>query len=176
MSKSTELNKELKGIEAELAKINDTKKALGNKAAGILKDLINKTDLIEAVRWTQYTPYFMDGEECVFGVHDIEFKFSDKLHDTSPLNKGTKKDDDDEDYDDDGFIYSWGDQLDKFLDSKREVVNYKEIDALEGLVKDIQHAHSVLSSLGSDLKDMLGDHVRVTVTRSGIETEEYEHE
>lgn len=25
---------------------------------------------VEAVRWTQYTPYFNDGDACTFGVHD----------------------------------------------------------------------------------------------------------
>lgn len=30
---------------------------------------------VESVRWTQYTPYFNDGEACVFGLHSREIKF-----------------------------------------------------------------------------------------------------
>lgn len=163
--------KELKNIETELESLNKAKKELGNKVTGMLKNLINKTDLIEAVRWTQYTPYFNDGEACLFSVNDIQFKFSDKLHDNGHLNKSKN-----DDFDDDGFTDQYDFDTKAFFDSKREVVNYKDIDALESLTDDIAYAHSVLSGLGDDLKEILGDHVQVTVTRKGIETEEYSHD
>lgn len=32
-------------------------------------ELFNKSKCIESVSWTQYTPYFNDGEECVFSAN-----------------------------------------------------------------------------------------------------------
>lgn len=29
---------------------------------------------VQAIRWTQYTPYFNDGDACTFGVHDFCYK------------------------------------------------------------------------------------------------------
>jgi hypothetical protein len=29
---------------------------------------------VKAMRWNQYTPYFNDGDECVFGVNDLMVK------------------------------------------------------------------------------------------------------
>jgi hypothetical protein len=31
---------------------------------------------VESVRWTQYTPYFNDGEPCVFGANDCYVKLA----------------------------------------------------------------------------------------------------
>jgi hypothetical protein len=30
---------------------------------------------VEALRWSQYTPYFMDGDTCEFGVNELRVKF-----------------------------------------------------------------------------------------------------
>jgi len=38
----------------------------------VTKEFFNETP-VQAVIWTQYTPYFNDGEECVFGVNDPIF-------------------------------------------------------------------------------------------------------
>jgi len=35
-----------------------------------------KHPILESVRWTQYTPYFNDGDVCEFGVYDIIVKIT----------------------------------------------------------------------------------------------------
>jgi hypothetical protein len=180
-STSTEIKKQLEGISGELDSLNKAKKELGDKTLRILKELINKSDLIDAVRWTQYTPYFNDGDTCEFGVNDIEFRFNEEIHNPSDkLNKSSKgkKDDDDEDEDDYGddenFVGTYS--LDSFLDERKDVLNFKDIDQARKLCADIEYVHSTLTQMGDALKDMFGDHVQITVTRKGVETEEYEHE
>ena len=32
---------------------------------------------VEAIRWTQYTPYFNDGDACVFSVNDFTYRTTD---------------------------------------------------------------------------------------------------
>lgn len=36
----------------------------------VFKDFFAKFPMVTAIRWTQYTPYFNDGEACVFSVHE----------------------------------------------------------------------------------------------------------
>lgn len=36
---------------------------------------------IKAIRWTQYTPYFNDGETCEFSRHDLEVRLTDTAED-----------------------------------------------------------------------------------------------
>ena len=40
-----------------------------------LKELFTTLPKIQAVRWTQYTPYFNDGDECVFGLASLFIKY-----------------------------------------------------------------------------------------------------
>ncbi len=44
---------------------------LGAKVVvAVLQPIFDANPTLEAVRWTQYTPYFNDGEPCVFGVNE----------------------------------------------------------------------------------------------------------
>lgn len=40
---------------------------------GAFVDFFRNNPEVKAVRWTQYTPYFNDGEACEFGVHAADF-------------------------------------------------------------------------------------------------------
>lgn len=40
-------------------------------------DKVLSIDGVEAVRWRQYTPYFNDGDPCVFGANDAYVKLAD---------------------------------------------------------------------------------------------------
>ena len=42
---------------------------------GYLTSILEKYNVI-AMRWTQYTPYFNDGDPCLFGVHDLRVQFA----------------------------------------------------------------------------------------------------
>jgi hypothetical protein len=65
-----------------------------------LATFFNDNPDVEALRWTQYTPYFNDGEPCVFGASDLTIK-----------RVGSAGDEGD---DEDGFEHaSWGDKKHK---------------------------------------------------------------
>jgi hypothetical protein len=63
----------LNKIKAELdifaAKKRELVEELRKQFPQLFVELFNKSKCIESVSWTQYTPYFNDGEECVFSVH-----------------------------------------------------------------------------------------------------------
>lgn len=102
---------------------------------------------IEAVRWEQYTPYFNDGDPCVFRVSgDVMVKMAGA-------------DEDSGDYED-GF--AWGYELADNNPARASVTAFEK-------VIDSGH-HNVL------LVEKFGDHAQVTATKDKFSVEFYEHD
>lgn len=43
-----------------------------NLVGDAFRELLEKHPVVQKIMWTQYTPYFNDGDECVFSVHEPE--------------------------------------------------------------------------------------------------------
>jgi hypothetical protein len=97
--------------------------------------------------WTQYTPYFNDGEPCEFSVYEGGFFFSEE-----DLNKVL--DGEEHLYDFDPYSLS----LDDVMKNKCSEITQK------------------LSSMGDILESVFGDGVQVIVTPTKIEVTEYDHD
>lgn len=135
---------ELKKLRDELnAKISSEGKAALAKA---FTDLFDANPTIRAVGWQQYTPYFNDGEECVFGVNDFVFA----TEDVDP-----KK----EPQEDNG---PWRSTYGRSGSSA-------EGEAVKGLYRKLNEVDGIL-------KAAFGDHVSVVATREGFHTFEYKHD
>lgn len=85
-----ELRKEHKFLQE---RINDLNNQMKEKSKVLMKEefavFFEKYDGVVAnLFWTQYSPYFNDGEACEFGVHDVWLTLQSDI--------------DNEDYDDDG--------------------------------------------------------------------------
>jgi hypothetical protein len=88
MAKSFEtLIQAKKQYDATLQK--DGEKAVKDR----LKEVFATRPEIKAIRWRQYTPYFNDGDECVFHLHGIEARLgdTDDFKDSYELKGETKK-------------------------------------------------------------------------------------
>ena len=63
----------LNKIKAELdifaAKKRELVEELRKQFPALFAEVFNKSKCIESIGWTQYTPYFNDGEECVFSAN-----------------------------------------------------------------------------------------------------------
>lgn len=144
-----------------------------------IADLL-KHDSFTAIRWTQYTPYFNDGDPCVFGVNAHGLKGPD---------------DDAGDYEDgfsgmSSYDYSYmSHEAKKFYGKpasrtyNRETLEYDYADdAIPGEHPEMVHqANKVLSMINSGafndaLLEMFGDHAVVTLRKDKIEVEFYEHD
>lgn len=115
----------------------------------LLAPLFEKYPGVKNVRWTQYTPYFNDGDACEFSSNA---GYADLNYD------GYEDQDEDED------------------ESEETVkVEAEPIAAPEEAEDEFQE---VLASIDDSFyKDLFGDHVEVTVLRDGtINVEEYEHD
>lgn len=110
-----------------------------------LKDFMETHPELVAISWTQYTPYFNDGDTCEFGVNDVYF-----TNDPEMLNEHV--------YD---WDYHWGAKDDKYSEST---------------LADLKELGKALCNADQELLALFGDHVRVIVTKDGIEVEEYIHD
>lgn len=134
-----------------------------------LKDFFDANPDVKTIRWTQYTPFFNDGEPCEFGVNDVHFSNADA-----------------------SLLSDWG-ELESDDDTLWSVINpswimksdsdyYKSEQALLSKAKiDIESIEALTDVIGSRefedvLLNMFGDHVRVTITRAGIDVEQYDHD
>lgn len=111
------------------------------------KKFFEKFPEVAAVRWEQYTPYFNDGDECVFGMNDFDIKLD---------MVGSLKED--SEYEDDGWIKSW--------DAKKGSVAANAINYLNEAFEDCEEI----------FKSTFGDGYEITATNDGFEVVEYDHD
>jgi hypothetical protein len=108
---------------------------------------------IKAIGWTQFTPYFNDGDTCTFSVGEIY----------GSMNENPPEDF----YDDD-------------LDGGWFTLNTYSVKNIEGLSPsektELVEFAKALSKAEDDLQAAFGDHVKVIIKQDGIDVEDYEHE
>lgn len=151
---------ELKQMNAELEEL---KKAHLEKSKGIFTSvaaqLFAKHPALQSFGWTQYTPYFNDGEECTFSAHTSD----PEINEVDSYSM---------DFDEE-FVTDYGAKKDgegKYPKKPNEWYNH----VLKAAVVDVKEFLDNIDQ--SVLRDMFGDHVQVKVTASGTEVEEYEHD
>lgn len=106
------------------------------------------------IRWTQYTPYFNDGDPCEFGINEPEFRFE----------RPAETDDDEDDYDREGFYDEWDLRY-----NESEYLKHPAYTHLKQLIGDWGHFEHLLY-------ETFGDHAEVTVTPEKVIKESYYHD
>lgn len=111
---------------------------------------------LKGFRWTQYTPYFNDGEACTFSAGSDD---PDLFH---PKDEANSYDDDDDA--EIGWVSDlwWSGKYKNLQSPLRKA--YKDVQSFLGEFDD------------DDFLEMFGDHVRVTVTPEGVDVSEYDHD
>lgn len=159
------LQDRLDKVDEIRADLNKAEKSATKEIMSILKSLMKSNPLLKGVRWTQYTPHFNDGDACEFGIHGPEFKFADSF----------LKDDEEEEFNDEG----WFDEYtvdDEFFKKRKDILNHEEINSLEETVANVDKVFEKLTSMETHLQNVFGDGFRITVTSTGVESEEFEHD
>ena len=120
------------------------------------------------IGWTQYTPYFNDGDPCVFSVHAFW---------ANPPEDATK---DDEDYRDTDYgLHSvfgyrdsrWDADTRKYVDLDYDGPDEARYDRLVALKDAIEGGH-----FENVLLAAFGDHAEVTVRKDRIDVDHYSHD
>lgn len=138
------------------------------------KDVFEQHPVLVGFNWRQYTPYFNDGDECIFEARTdypgVRFTDGDESEydewypgkDHYSYEKTGKK-----------KVYSWGgssDELAMVLNDKATPEEHQKLAAVTAV-------KSFLDNFDDDtLKAMFGDHQKITVTASGVEAEDYDHD
>jgi hypothetical protein len=138
----------------------------------ITKEFFDKNPGITGVVWTQYTPYFNDGDTCEFGVNEPTFT-------NAPVDEMSEVRWGEYEGETDGV---WAcENIHSVLESDRDY--YKEtadlIRAAGGV--DPESCRLMATAIGSSdmenvMKAMFGDHVKVIATREGFDVDDYDHD
>lgn len=163
----------------------------------MVKEFFAANPNVIGISWRQYTPYFNDGDECVFSVNDkVAVLKTDYCSDIE-----TYLDDDDryEDYGENLLYYNpyfhkiqadiqnekdelnqperWKGHHDYCRVKLQKYIEYLNYPDIESINKNVQEFMKLLDTISDDIyKKMFGDHVSVSLTANGIHIEEYDHE
>lgn len=141
--------------EARKKYIREGESALKNA----FKEFFSENPMAKAVMWTQYTPYWNDGEACTFSVNTFELKI-----DPSQVRSDINLKDNTEEYcHGDGCASG-------FFDHK------KGTPAEKKLVKEFEALEAACYRCDEVLLDVFGDHVLVVATAEGFKVEEWDHD
>ena len=79
----------IKGIEEIKAEYKKQRQILltkfQNELSSVLIDFFKAVPRITQISWSQYTPYFADGDPCEFSMNTIQFKIEDDNFDSYDL-------------------------------------------------------------------------------------------
>lgn len=143
----------------------------------LVTPFMEESNFIENISWTQYTPYFNDGDSCTFGVNtdylSVNGDYENKMY-RDVISFKIKNEEDLEI--DKKMCEEMGYRL-----SKRKIGDYgykKNIEYSAYEASILKNIKSVLAQIPDDFyEDLFGDHVQVTITKQGeITVEEYDHE
>lgn len=168
-STSTSAESEIKAALKELEIAQKAIKSNTEKTVGLLKNLIDETPEVLAIRWSQYTPGFNDGDPCEFSVNDLEVKFNPEH---LPVNTEKTYNDRDEEDEDDGFVAE--PYLKDFFEHQTDVITFEEVSRIEKKTELFYKIHQALAVASGALEAAFGNNTQITVTKDGIETEDYE--
>lgn len=145
-------------IVAKRAELDELLRKTGQEQiAPIFSEFFARHPQIKALRWSQYTPYFNDGDECVFHVYDLFYSVG--------ADEGG-------DYDD-GFHYPPSKAIKSSYNEEDpiwEVANYEQA------ISDMKEIANEILGNEEAMRAVFGDHVRVVVTADGFDVQDYEHD
>lgn len=181
----TTLIEEMKSAATELEKaVAAAREVMKEKVSPALCEFVKThSDVITSITWTQYTPYFNDGEACEFRVNDVYFKLNSEAF----PEEFREEIESSSDYEDGnmsawelktlflGYTQTWGEE--KYF-APKHTLSASLHERLSSFLVAFEDISRVIgsSALEDSLQSIFGDHVRVTVTAYGIETEDYDHD
>lgn len=157
----------LKDLKNKSSEINKIKKEIRDMSSGLFDDfreyIFTKYTELESFGWTQYTPYFNDGETCTFYANTNYLKINEEYVDESDWSSPV-------------LIKSYGkwNNEKRTYDDRVEEVNEKYnktmVDACDEII-------DFLGNFDDDFYlNKFGDHAEITVTKNGLDISDYDHD
>lgn len=136
----------------------------------IVKDFFKIVPKMKAIAWAQYSPYFNDGDECVFSVNDVSV-----LSFVPEYVSYDYDDEDEEDYDEEDETENSEEKEpriiigDYYSNSNEHMVTEKELKACKAVQEFISQNEDLMH-------DLYGNHVGVIITENGAKVSDYDHD
>lgn len=134
------------------------------------KEFFDKNPGVTAVTWTQYTPYFNDGDTCVFSVNEPYFTNANDEQMEDVTRWGEYEGEAEGVWSESDWIFS-GDS--DYCRERRKDLNLEGTDS-QSIVKFSRLIQS--GEMDTVIQAMFGDHVRVTATRDGFDVDDCDHD
>lgn len=129
------------------------------------KEFFVSNPTIKTIVWNQFTPYFNDGDECVFSVNDMVF--STKEIDHIPDNPD--EDNQGSDFQGDG-LYDYQEINGKWIHVPIEGEKFAQR-------KVFGEFHQLIRTLPDEIfMSVFGDHKKILATIDGFDVEDCEHD
>jgi hypothetical protein len=186
MKKIDELKAKISEANMRISELKmQVQKELQKEFTGALDELFDAYPFVKSLSFTAYTPYFNDGDTCEYSVHHDDCKFNgfDQYGDEgegegegegenilASAKENIYVEEPNPDYD--ASYSGWGSHR-----SKTKWVQKPNPDFNPLYKEAVDAFREALAVVDDDnWMDMVGDHVKVTITRDGIETDEYSHD
>ena len=125
----------------------------------LFKQFFEENPEVTFVGWNQYTPYFNDGEACVFGCN-AGYAFATNASDCSEIKYGE---------------YSGEDENVWICDP--DYGDYNEEKIPETVEENMKALRSTLGKIPDEIYlELFGDHSSVYASKDGFDVEDYEHD
>ena len=185
------MSAKLEKIKEKIAKLEaERDREAENYTKKQFKKLFKDHKDLESFSWTQYTPYWNDGDTCEFSVYNEEIEINgedcvsvygvgsilDKVKDKRSFNKAIKDIDSRiSDYQKNNWSYN------HLKEDKDNLINVFECEDVRSKLVDkfamVSDIFSVLDNIPKEsYLSLFGDHAKVVVTSDGIEVESYSHD
>jgi hypothetical protein len=137
----------------------------------VFKEFFDASPGVKSIVWTQYTPYFNDGDTCEFSVNTPTFSNSESGEDVSGW--GEYEGDDESIWATGGLQWVMTSTSDYLQGTKAKILAGEKIDfeLAEYLSTMLQS-----SSMEDVMQGMFGNHVKIVATINGFDIEEYDHD
>lgn len=157
----------LKSLRQKNSELSKLKSEILNISSDIFENfykyIFEKYPTLESFGWTQYTPYFNDGETCVFYANTDYISVNDEYVDDA----------------------NWASEV--------NVINWgnwnRELKVYEGRVEEPNSNYDpVLTAASNEITNFLGnfdndfylskfgDHASITVSKDGVDISDYDHD
>ena len=158
------MNAKLQGLQTRMNELQEEMKTEFKEVfTGETKELFEKYSWLKEISWTQYTPYFNDGDACEFYVND-----------DCAVNGCTS-------YGKEPYAEAWSSIL--FEDDGEAAEFAETVKGNDSLATEFEEVQTKASELVGFLSSndeiamaMFGDHAKVSVQADGVYVEELEHD
>ena len=166
-------------LKALVNKINELEKKLAKEGRDVLKETFKEFfsthPMALSIVWSQYTPYFNDGDACTFSVNDFELKLHEPIKGLIEVVAS-----EDEEYNSGDACASSILRGIEDCDNNRgryNSANLRKLTAEEkAMCDDYDDLYISCSQIARVMQMTFGDHVEITATKEGFNVEDYDHD